>query len=308
MLWFLLALLAAFLDATYYALIKHQLKTAEPNILIGLIHLGTCAVILPISILHGLPALDFGFFILLAAILLLDILGTFLYLYALRKGEISLVMPLLSFTPIFLVLVALFVLNEWPSATGAFGIFCIGLGSYVLYSNSGKNPGQGILDPLRRFWHYQPGIAMLLAALLASFSLVLTKSLILQSDPFFTAFIINLGLGIFFAVLGFLGVWGRACVKAFAVAPAPARSPVAAIPALPFKAIGVIVLVASLGSLAINNALVLQQTSYVMAIQRTTVFFGVLYGAILFREPDSGYRLPGALLMVLGAAALAMAQ
>ena len=48
------------------------------------------------------------------------------------------------------------------------------------------------------------------------------------------------------------------------------------------------------------HALPLTQVSYVIAVKRLSIIFGVLLGAAVFREPDLGHRLPGAAVMVAG--------
>ena len=48
------------------------------------------------------------------------------------------------------------------------------------------------------------------------------------------------------------------------------------------------------------HALPLTQVSYVIAVKRLSIIFGVLLGAAVFREPDLAHRLPGAAVMVVG--------
>jgi drug/metabolite transporter (DMT)-like permease len=45
--------------------------------------------------------------------------------------------------------------------------------------------------------------------------------------------------------------------------------------------------------------------AYMIAVKRTSLLIGVLYGHLLFREPGIRHRLPGATLMLAGVALIA---
>jgi uncharacterized membrane protein len=47
-------------------------------------------------------------------------------------------------------------------------------------------------------------------------------------------------------------------------------------------------------------ALSLVETAYMIALKRTSILFAVILGYLFFRERYVGFRLTGALLMLLG--------
>lgn len=53
------------------------------------------------------------------------------------------------------------------------------------------------------------------------------------------------------------------------------------------------------------TAVNLTNVAYMIAVKRTSLLTGVLYGHFLFRESGIRHRLPGALLMVAGVALIA---
>lgn len=66
---------------------------------------------------------------------------------------------------------------------------------------------------------------------------------------------------------------------------------------LPVLAVGVLMAI-----MAFAHFLALQQVqvAYMIAVKRTSLLFGILYGSLLFREPGLSRRLPAGGLMVAG--------
>jgi hypothetical protein len=46
------------------------------------------------------------------------------------------------------------------------------------------------------------------------------------------------------------------------------------------------------------------EVAYMIAVKRTSLLFGILYGALLFREPGLRTRLPAGVLMLIGVATI----
>jgi hypothetical protein len=42
------------------------------------------------------------------------------------------------------------------------------------------------------------------------------------------------------------------------------------------------------------------EVAYMIAVKRLSLVFGILYGAVLFKEPGLGHRLPAGGLMLAG--------
>ena len=157
--WIALALLAAFGAATQDALSKRFLALQMSPYLVGGAEF-TVAGIAPLaySIPRGTPHLDMVFVGAVCATVLLNIIGQLLVLRALGSGDMSLVSPMLAFTPVFLILTSFLMLGEVPSVTGVLGILIVVVGSYVLNGGLSHSPRQ-IFETIRK---NPAGISMLI--------------------------------------------------------------------------------------------------------------------------------------------------
>ena len=91
---------------------------------------------LPFLALVGLtlkwPALDSTFWLAGAAALPLELLAAYLYMQVLKICHLSLCIPLLAFTPVFLVLTGWLLLGEALNLAGMVGLALVAGGSYFL--------------------------------------------------------------------------------------------------------------------------------------------------------------------------------
>ncbi|MDD1674433.1 MAG: DMT family transporter, partial [Methanomicrobiales archaeon] len=141
MFWAFLSLGGGFCDALYYALVKRNIRDIDPYLFAAGIYGITATVLLLLSLYRGLPAWsgELPVFILITAAI--EISATFLYFAALQHTDLSLAIPILSLTPVFLILTSWFILGEQTSTGGIAGIGLILLGSFVLFYPRGKNGG-----------------------------------------------------------------------------------------------------------------------------------------------------------------------
>lgn len=95
----------------------------------------------------GVPRLDYIFWIVVGARTILDAVATILIVRALRAGELSLTMPILALTPLFLFVVEAVGTGTYPTLLGFFGIFLIVGGVYALYLHNGS--AHGIFAPFK---------------------------------------------------------------------------------------------------------------------------------------------------------------
>jgi uncharacterized membrane protein len=77
------------------------------------------------------PPLDSIFFGAFLISLPINGIGFFLHLRAIQVSPLSLTLPYLSFTPVFMILTGTLVLDEMPNAPGIFGI-CIILHAFAI--------------------------------------------------------------------------------------------------------------------------------------------------------------------------------
>jgi transporter family protein len=75
--------------------------------------------------------------------------GTIFFMKSIRHGDISNITPLTNISPLFLLIIAFFVLGEIPSKRQYIGVFLLLLGTYAL--EVGVN-NKGFLEPIKIFF------------------------------------------------------------------------------------------------------------------------------------------------------------
>ena len=132
MLWLFLSLGAALSQAANDTLSKRYFSdlTAYEMGLIRLVF--GFPIILTAWLLIPWPELDRTFFLCLICGLPLEVIALLCYMRALKVSPLSLSVPFLAFTPVFVILTGFLILDETLSPPGVSGILLIVLGSYVL--------------------------------------------------------------------------------------------------------------------------------------------------------------------------------
>ncbi len=85
-------------------------------------------------ILDGFKIDIFSYFIPGVSLIIISTISALLFLESIKKSELSLTIPLLSFTPLFSALLSSFMLKENLVITQYFGIIFIFFGAIILYS------------------------------------------------------------------------------------------------------------------------------------------------------------------------------
>jgi drug/metabolite transporter (DMT)-like permease len=302
MLWILLALLGAIANASYFIIIKRHIATLDPKVLTGAGFTCGGLLLLTFSAIRGFPAIGEDLYSAVAVTAVLNIISLALIFKALSSTDLSLSIPMLSFTPVILLVTSYLLLSEVPSPPGVVGICIIVVGSYVLnISSADEHP----LDPVRSMLRNRGSWYMLIVAFLFAVSINFDKIAMLNSDPFFGMALTVLAIGIAFILIS-----ASSLIHA---GPCPFRRPsgkesgasgsdVGAFPSgkyLPF--ILIIGLLVAVEAASVNVAYTLQIVPYVIAIKRLSIIFVVLYGTLVFSENETRKRLTGAALMVAGA-------
>ncbi len=269
-LWPLVALGSAFSWATSDLFSKKALSRYSEIQVIWARTLLAVPFTLPFALLHGFPKITGKFIVVQLIDLPLELLAMLLYIRAIRLSPLSLTLPYLSLTPVFLVLTGYLILGEVPGALQLWGIGLVALGSYLL-------SGEG-LTPLKVFLRERGSQLMALAALIYSITAALSKILAVESSPFFYAALYPVLLS---AIL----------------APFALRNGL-------FKIDKDLWLAGGFNGTMIFThllAITMTQASYMIAVKRLSGVFGVLYGRFAFKERGFRRRLLAAGLMSLGA-------
>lgn len=281
MTWAIFAILGAFFTATYYASIKRLLRDINQYVLASGVFLSCFLMLFLVSIIKGFPEIGPAFYSSVSATVILNIIAVTLYFKALRITDLSLAMPVIAFTPIFLIATSFILLKELPTIFGVAGIFSIVIGSYILHLNKEKSH---FLDPFKEIFRNRGIFYMLIVAFLYSISVNFDKLVVLNSDPIFGSSMIYLLLG-----LSFLGI---SSVKSRDTKTTYRRN------LLKFFLLGVIL---ALVAITINIAYTMQIASYVISLKRLSILFSVFYGGLIFKEKNIPKRILAALIMLAGA-------
>lgn len=282
--WTSLTLLSAFFLATADTLSKRYLSHYRPGELV-LVRFGVSgALLLPLLLWQPWPQLSPAFWSWVAVSLPLELLAMWLYMQAIRESPLSLTLPYLAFTPAFNMLTGYLLLDETVSWTGFSGILLIVLGAWLLNLKTTQNvTGLNLLAPFRAITRERGSRLMLMVAAIYSLTSVTSKGALLHANPgFFGPF--------YFVVLG------TASVLVFASRDVSSWR---AMGKHPWVHLGVGVFMAGM-VITHFYAIAHIEVAYMLAVKRTSLLFGILYGAWLFGESGLKKNLAAGILMVLG--------
>src|SRR5512147_2371042 len=281
--WVILSLISAFSLATSDALTKRVITHENEYVIAWFRVVFALPALFAAAALSGpLPRPDGAFFAAFFAALPLELGAILLYYKALRISPLSLTLPFLSVTPVFLIVISFVLLGQGVSAMGGVGIALIGLGGYTLNLSALR---AGFLEPFRAIARERGSLYMLVIALIYSMTSALGKIGVDHSSaPFFGA--------TYFLALAvcMLPIIARRSGKKRFFDLLRSNVRIALLPAL-FDA---------KATVSHFYAVSMVNVGYMVAVKRTSLLFGVLYGFLLFGERQVRERLFGAVLMFSG--------
>jgi drug/metabolite transporter (DMT)-like permease len=279
MIWFFLSLAAALSIAARDVSIKSyedlqpreiavlELFWALPALIIGCVFVET-------------PPLDQTFWWTFILSIPINIMAYVLYLNAIKISPISLSVPFLAFTPIFMILTGFWVLGETINLWGGFGTGLIVIGSYILHF---KKNQLNFSAPFSAFIHEKGSWYMLIVAVLFAFAAVIGKKAILHSSPLFFSY----SFFMVFNVLILMGLFVRGKNNWQKII---RNSP---------KGLwlgSLLMIHISFHGLAIS----ISTAVYMVAVKRSSILFSVLLSWLILKERDIHYRGLGTLIMFVG--------
>lgn len=281
-LWVAVTLISAFSLATSDAFTKKAVEDSNEYLVASFRLIFSLPLLFLLCFFVPVPELDRTFYVAFFLALPIELATVIMYVKALKLSPLSLTLPFLSLTPVFLILNAYLILGERVSTAGAVGIFLIAFGGYFLNIQELK---KGLLQPFKAITKEKGSLLMIAVAFLYSITSSLGKMAIEHSSPLF--------FGItYFTALTFLftpyGLWmGKGEVKAF-MSGRKHRDMI--IPGI-FYAVMIV---------AHMTALNMTKVAYMISIKRTSLLIGVLYGYLFFKETNIRERFLGALVMFAG--------
>lgn len=284
--WLLLSLVCAFSLATADAFTKRYLAGYRPLEAVMVRFGFTGIIMLPVAVANPLPPVTAEFWLWLALLVPLELLAMWLYVKAIQASPLALTVPYLAFTPVLVSVTGFVVLGETVSAAGLAGIVLVVAGAWLL---NVERLHEGWLAPFRAIGS-EPGARIMLAtAAIYSVTAVVGKRAMGHATPeSFGPFYFTV---IGFATLLLFGVLGRVPLAALWRRPAASA------------AVGL-----AMGVMAVTHfmAISLVEAAYMIAVKRTSLLFGILYGALWLREERVGQHLTAGAVMLAGVVLLAL--
>jgi uncharacterized membrane protein len=240
-------------------------------------------VLLPIFLTQETPPVSVELVVLLLITVPLEVGAYYTLLSALRRAPLSLVLPLLAFTPVFTVLTSAAVVGDRVSAEGFLGIGLVTAGAYLLNADL---VSRRLTDPIWALVSSSGARRMLLVAFMWSLTSSLGRrgTLLYGALPF-----------------GILDVYGMlALFTAITCLRAVQKT-------LTFnfdRRTCILFLMAGLSMAAMEithfTAISLAPVPYMISVKRLSLVFGVIIGWIVFGERNIRYRLMGTCVMLSG--------
>ena len=280
MTWLILGIFTAFFEALKDVFGKQNLKQSDEYVVAWSLSFFSVIFLIPWVIYTGIPALNSQFWIALLIGGSINAVTALLYIKAIKVSDLSLTVPLVALTPLFMLLTSPLIVGEYPKFFDYIGILLIVAGSYLLNI---KEKSQGYLAPFKALVNEPGPKFMLIVAFLWSITSNFDKIGVKNSSPIFWLF----------------SLFGTMTILLLPIllhkTPNPSRKIIKQLPMLAamgfFNAVGV---------LCQMQALTLTLVVQVIAIKRTSVLMGVLFGHFIFKEKDIQQRLLGAGIMILG--------
>lgn len=280
MLWLLLSLLTAlavssqdtwikrfFSDMTTYEMTGYPLIYSLPLFVVSI-------AFVPVPVFGDAFAWTF------AASLPLNAVGYVLYMKAIKSSPLSLTVPYLAFTPVFMLFTGYIFLDEIPSPRGLAGILIICAGGYTINIDPAR---WRLMAPFQAIFHETGSWIMLIVAFVYSFTAVIGKKAILNSSPLFfgLSFFIIFNICLIL-ILRFTGKIQFATFR---------RTPWKGLVTGVFLYLQIV-----LHCFAVSMI----EAAVMISVKRLSILFSILFGKMVFKERHASIRFSGALLMLAG--------
>lgn len=285
MLWFVLSLTTAFFESMKDVLGKRGLKNMDEYAVGWSLRTFSLILLIPFLFLTGIPEIGAAF---LPALIIgggINALTTVLYFKAIKHSDLSITVPMITFTPLFLLMTSPLILGEFPGPLGLAGVLLIVLGSYILNI---KQRHRGYGAPFRALLTEKGPRYMLIVAFLWSITSNIDKVGVLNSSPALWLVAVNILIALILTPMVMTGRREKASLKmnlAFLV---------------PIGLVGGMAMIFQM------TAITMTMVAYVISIKRTSTVMSVFFGWLIFKEGGMRERLLGVVIMVLGVALIAL--
>lgn len=277
--WLTLSIATAFLESIKDVASKKSLGRIDEYTIAWSLNFFAFIVLLPIILLNPPAKIETSYVIALLISGSGNVITSILYMKALKTTDLSLSLPLLTFSSIFLLITSPIIGHEFPSPIGIVGVFLIFIGSYMLNITHRKN---GFIAPLKALMSSQGARFMLFIAFIWAITSNFDKIGTNASSASFWGASLCLYASIALLILRRSKMLNfRSFVKNG-------------------KILGLIGLLHGIKLVTQMTAIQLTLVAYVISIKRSGIVLGVFWGWLIFKEKGLRTRLPAAALMVAG--------
>lgn len=278
--WIVYSLLTAIFLATSDALTKRVLASRDEYFVAWARLLFALPVLLVNLLFIEIPPLNKTFWTAALSALPLEIIAIILYTKALKVSPISLTMPFLALTPLFLIVISYVIAGEEISFSGGVGIFLMAIGSYMLNLHKIR---KSFIEPIKAVMNEKGCVLMIIVAFIYSMTSSLGKVAISNSSPVFFGSFYFIILAVLFTPIALIKNKGKVRISRKDIAP--------------LSAIGV---TQALMIVLHMTAMSMTKVAYMISVKRTSLLFSVMYGYFLFKEEQIGEKSLGAMVMLAG--------
>jgi drug/metabolite transporter (DMT)-like permease len=283
--WALLALGAAGLTSFNPILYKRMLRDADAVVVVWAVTLLALPLLglLTIALTPQFPGLDWFFALGVLGSAGLNAMAHLASTRALKLADASLVTPLLIFSPVFTLLIAIIFLGEIPSARGLLGVGLVLAGAYWL----NRQAEAGWVAPFKSL-AFKPGVALvLLAGLLWAITPLFEKIAIRHTSPESPRFVAFTATALLTMMLTpVVLIRGNLAIRKLA---------------LHRRELLLAGLIAGTAPVLGYTAYSLGYVGYVTTLFKLSTVMTVMWGFLFLKESGLPQRLPGSLVMVAGA-------
>jgi len=287
MLWLLFALIGALSKSLLDLLSKKFMQNKDEYIVTWARFAFAVPILLLILFFIEIPKVDSIFWLAVLITAPIEVIAMFLYIRAIKISPLSLTIPMLGMTPIFILLTSYIMLKELPSLKGLIGIVIIVLGAYILGLDSAK---KGFLAPFKSLIKEKGPLIMLVVAFVYSITPNLGKIGITHSSVvFFSVVYITIK-----AILATFFILFKSKNKIHQIKENKFN----------FSVLGVLMICEVMFVLlAFKYVLV----NYAMSAKRASILFSVIFGFMFFKERNIKERLLGAVIIIIGIIIISLA-
>ena len=227
------------------------------------------------AVLEGFPRVDGSFPVIIALSIPVEVVALLMYVKSVKISPLSKTVPLLAFTPAFLLVVAPLMFGEKTPVHGVIGVGIIVAGNYII--NIDRKAG--LLSPFKTIAKERGSMMMLAVAFLYSITSSFGKMGVLASSAlFFAAVYYSIAAGVLLGIILEKRRTGRLFNRRLAV-------------------VGV---TSALSLMFHMTALKMTYVSYIISVKRTSIVLAIILGFVFFKEKNVFRRVTGGVIVLCG--------